>query len=159
MIITSIRITTPNTGTRMIAVATITIDNMVAIHGIKLINGSDGMFLAMPSKTKGNGQFEDIVHPINTEVRNAIEQLLFKAYEYCNNNNFFTVQFDLGEEKLSQSLFYQEFNDFQVTIIREEGPMISKEAQTHNAVFNRGNNASLSHSKINDDELWKWLNS
>ena len=77
MIITSVRIKTLNTGNRMVALASITLDGMIAVHGVKILKSQDGYFLAMPSRTIKPGQFEDVVHPVNADVRAAIENIVF----------------------------------------------------------------------------------
>ncbi len=51
------------------AVASITIDDCFVIHDIKVIEGNDGYFVAMPSRKTSDGEYKDIAHPINTETR------------------------------------------------------------------------------------------
>ena len=67
-------------GSKLKAVASVIIDDCFAIHDIKIIDGAEGDFIAMPSRKTPSGEFKDIVHPINTETREALKQLILKAY-------------------------------------------------------------------------------
>ncbi|MEG0894815.1 MAG: septation regulator SpoVG [Oscillospiraceae bacterium] len=81
MTITDIKIRKIINEGRMKAVISITIDDMLAIHDIKVIQGPNRLFVAMPSRRDDNGIFRDIVHPIKPEVREEIEETLLQAYE------------------------------------------------------------------------------
>lgn len=63
------------------AVASITIDDCFVVHDIKVIEGKEGYFISMPSKKTPDGEFKDIVHPINTETREAISAQVIDAYK------------------------------------------------------------------------------
>ena len=63
------------------AVASITIDDCFVVHDIKGIEGKEGYFISMPSKKTPDGEFKDIVHPINTETREAISTQVIEAYK------------------------------------------------------------------------------
>lgn len=65
---------------RLRAVVSITIDNAIAIHDIKLVQGDDRMFVAMPSRREDSGIFRDIIHPISSSVRDKIEEQILDAY-------------------------------------------------------------------------------
>ena len=65
----------------MKAVASITIDGEFVVHDIKVIQGNDKLFIAMPSKKDGNGDFKDIAHPINTATRTKIQDAVLTKYE------------------------------------------------------------------------------
>ncbi len=65
---------------RLRAVVSITIDNEIAIHDIKLVQGDDRMFVAMPSRREESGVFRDIIHPISSSVRDKIEEQILDAY-------------------------------------------------------------------------------
>ena len=58
------------------AYADVTFDDCFVVHGLKIIEGQNGLFIAMPSKKIGNGEFKDIVHPIQPEFRNHITDCL-----------------------------------------------------------------------------------
>lgn len=77
---TRIRIVKKDDG-KLKAVASIIIDDCFAIHDIKIISGSDGNFIAMPSRKTPDGEFKDIAHPINTETRELIRKKVLEAYE------------------------------------------------------------------------------
>lgn len=66
---------------RLKAYVTITIENCFVVRDLKIIKGNEGLFVAMPSKKRKDGQFKDIAHPLNQETRNEIEQAIFDAYE------------------------------------------------------------------------------
>jgi stage V sporulation protein G len=72
---------------RLRAVVSITIDNAIAIHDIKLVQGDDRLFVAMPSRKDEAGVFRDVIHPINPEARNLIETSIFNAYEAYQSAN------------------------------------------------------------------------
>jgi len=66
---------------RLKAYVTITIDNCFVVRDLKIINGNNGLFVAMPSKKRKDGQFKDIAHPLNNETRELIENRIFEQYE------------------------------------------------------------------------------
>lgn len=66
---------------RLKAYITITIDDCFVVRDLKVIRGNDGLFVAMPSKKRKDGQFKDIAHPLNQETRDEIERAVFEAYE------------------------------------------------------------------------------
>ena len=66
---------------RLKAYVTITINNAFVVRDLKVINGNGGLFVAMPSKKRKDGQFKDIAHPLNQETRDMIEKAVFEAYE------------------------------------------------------------------------------
>ena len=66
---------------RLKAYVTITLNNCFVIRDLKIIAGHDGLFVAMPSKKRKDGQFRDIAHPLNQETREQVEKEVFGAYE------------------------------------------------------------------------------
>jgi stage V sporulation protein G len=66
---------------RLKAYVSITIDASFVIRDLKVIQGPGGLFVAMPSKKRKDGQFRDIAHPLNQETRAMIEDAVFDAYE------------------------------------------------------------------------------
>ena len=66
---------------RLRAVVSLTLDGMLAIHDIKLVQGDERLFVAMPSRRDEAGTFRDIIHPINPEARNLLESSILKAYD------------------------------------------------------------------------------
>lgn len=63
------------------AYVTITFDNCFVVRDLKIINGKDGLFVAMPSKKRKDGTFKDTAHPLNNETRDMIESAVLVAYE------------------------------------------------------------------------------
>ena len=62
------------------AVVSLTFDGSFAVHDIKIVQGEERLFVAMPSRRDDNGVFRDIVHPIDSELRNEIEEEILSAY-------------------------------------------------------------------------------
>ena len=62
------------------AVASITIDECFVVHDIKVIEGKEGYFISMPSKKTPDGEYRDIVHPINTQTREEMSAQIIEAY-------------------------------------------------------------------------------
>jgi stage V sporulation protein G len=63
------------------AFASITLDGCLVVRGLRVINGSNGYFVSMPSKRRRNGMYQDIFHPINNETRKLIEDKVLDAFE------------------------------------------------------------------------------
>ena len=68
-------------GSRMKGIASVLVDDSFAVHDIRIIEGEKGLFIAMPSKKTPTGDYRDIAHPINPEVRSMFEEAILKAYE------------------------------------------------------------------------------
>ncbi len=81
MEITDVKIRKLVTEGRLRAVVSITIDNMLAVHDIKVVQGDEKLFAAMPSRKDENGVFRDIVHPISPSARTLFEESILDAYE------------------------------------------------------------------------------
>lgn len=81
MNITDVRVRKINTEGKMKAVVSITIDDCFVVHDIKIIEGNNGRFIAMPSRKVGEGDFRDIAHPIQSETRQQLQDIIFEAYE------------------------------------------------------------------------------
>ena len=80
MNITDIKIRKVMQEGRLKAIVSITLDNSIAVHDIRLVEGEDRMFVAMPSRRDEQGRFRDIIHPISPDVRNLIEERIIGAY-------------------------------------------------------------------------------
>ena len=68
-------------NSRMKGIASVVIDECFAIHDIRIIEGDNGLFIAMPSRKTSVGDYRDIAHPINTETRQVFEKEIIEAYE------------------------------------------------------------------------------
>ena len=66
---------------RLKAIISVTIDNCLAVHDIKVVEGDDRLFVAMPSRKDENGIFRDIAHPIYAEAREELEKEILDSYE------------------------------------------------------------------------------
>ncbi len=65
---------------RMRGIASVLLDDCFAVHDIRIIEGDNGLFIAMPSRKTATGGYRDIAHPINTEVRKMFEDTILEAY-------------------------------------------------------------------------------
>lgn len=81
MEITDIKIRKMLNDGRLRAVVSITLDQMLAVHDLKIVQGDDRLFIAMPSRKDENGSFRDIVHPICPEARKMLEDAVLAAYQ------------------------------------------------------------------------------
>ena len=81
MNITDVRIRKVSDEGKMKAVVSITFDDEFVVHDIKIIDGQNGLFIAMPSRKMGEGYFRDIAHPLVSETRNKIRDAIFEEYE------------------------------------------------------------------------------
>ncbi len=80
MEITEVRVF-PVDEEKLKAYVTITIDNCFVVRDLKIIEGSKGLFVAMPSKKRKDGTFRDTAHPLNNETRDLIESKVLAEYE------------------------------------------------------------------------------
>ena len=81
MQITDIRVRKMYDEGKMKAIVSVTFDDQFVVHDIKVIEGDNGIFIAMPSRKMPNNEFKDIAHPINIETRTEIQEKVLKAYE------------------------------------------------------------------------------
>lgn len=80
MTITNVTIRKITNEVRLKAIVSITIDDQFVVHDIKVVDGKNGLYVAMPSKKTSTGEYRDIVHPINKECRTEIEDIILKEY-------------------------------------------------------------------------------
>lgn len=85
MNITDVRMRKITKEGKMKAVASITIDGEFVVHDIKVIEGDNGLFIAMPSRKSPDGDYRDIAHPISTETREELQKLILSTYENMND--------------------------------------------------------------------------
>jgi stage V sporulation protein G len=81
MKITDVRVRKVSDEGKMKAVVSVTFDDEFVVHDIKIIEGQNGLFIAMPSRKMGEGDFRDIAHPLISETRNKIKEAIFTEYE------------------------------------------------------------------------------
>ncbi len=114
MLLTSFRVRKIEAPTnRLVAKCTITFDGMFAVSDIKVLLKEDGdYYMGMPSRKTAAGTFKDEAYPVNSEVRAALENILFEAVRYSVENN---VEFLNGEIKVGTnkvSLLQQDIEDY-----------------------------------------------
>ena len=81
MNITDVRIRRMGEEGKMKAVASVTFDDEFVVHDIKIIDGQNGLFIAMPSRKTPDGEFKDIAHPINADMRETLQNMILGKYE------------------------------------------------------------------------------
>ena len=81
MNITDVRVRRVAKEGKMKAVVSITIDEEFVVHDIKVIEGENGLFIAMPSRKATDGEYRDIAHPINSATREKIQNIILEKYE------------------------------------------------------------------------------
>lgn len=81
MEITDVRVRKVAKDGKMKAVVSITLDDEFVVHDIKVIEGEKGLFIAMPSRKAADGEYRDIAHPINSQTRDRIQQIILEEYE------------------------------------------------------------------------------
>ena len=81
MEITDIKIRRMHVPEKMKAVASVTFDDVFFVHDMKVIDGNEGMFIAMPSRRTKNGEYKDVAHPLVTEMREELQKRIIEEYE------------------------------------------------------------------------------
>ncbi len=81
MKITDVKVRKINAEGRMKAVVSVTFDDCFVVHDIKVIEGQEKLFIAMPSRKTPEGEFKDIAHPINAEMRELLQETILAKYE------------------------------------------------------------------------------
>ena len=92
MQITDVRVRKIAAEGKMKAIVSVTFDNEFVVHDIKVIEGQNGLFIAMPSRKTPDGEFKDIAHPINTQTREKIQRSILEEYEKVKNEDVASEQ-------------------------------------------------------------------
>ena len=87
MQITDIRVRKITKEGKMKADVSVTFDEIFVVHDIKVIEGEKGLFIAMPSRRSGDGEYRDIAHPINSEMRDKLKKEILEKYEEAVKEN------------------------------------------------------------------------
>ncbi|MEY8763200.1 MULTISPECIES: septation regulator SpoVG [Clostridium] len=90
MQITDVRVRKITAEGKMKAIVSVTFDNEFVVHDIKVIEGQNGLFIAMPSRKTPDGEFKDIAHPINTQTREKIQKAILEEYEKVKSEEIAT---------------------------------------------------------------------
>ncbi|MCD5407649.1 MAG: septation regulator SpoVG [Desulfotomaculum sp.] len=80
MNVTDVRVRKIIPDGKMKAIVSVTLNDMFVIHNVKIVDGQNGLFVAMPSTKTPDGEYRDIAHPINSEARNIIQSAVLEAY-------------------------------------------------------------------------------
>lgn len=80
MQITELRIRKVDDEGKLRAYVTVTFDNCFVVHNVKIIEGQNGLFIAMPSRKTANGEYKDVAHPISPEFRNELQKKIIDEY-------------------------------------------------------------------------------
>ena len=81
MTITDVRVRKIAKDGKMKAIVSVTFDNEFVVHDIKVIEGEKGLFIAMPSRKTADGEYRDIAHPINSDTRQQLQEMILNEYE------------------------------------------------------------------------------
>lgn len=100
MEVTEVRIRKVTDDDKMKAIVSITLDNEFVVHDIKIINGTNGEFVAMPSKRLGSGEYRDVAHPLTSAVRSKVCDAIFKEYHRVLQEH--ARETEMEEEMLSE---------------------------------------------------------
>ncbi|MBI6872947.1 MULTISPECIES: septation regulator SpoVG [Clostridium] len=92
MQITDVRVRKIAAEGKMKAIVSVTFDNEFVVHDIKVIEGQNGLFIAMPSRKTPDGEFKDIAHPINTQTREKIQKSILEEFEKVKNEEVASEQ-------------------------------------------------------------------
>lgn len=80
MQVTELRIRKVTSEGKLKAYVTVTFDNCFVVHNVKIIEGKDGLFIAMPSKKTSTGEYKDVAHPISPEFRTELQNKILDEY-------------------------------------------------------------------------------
>ncbi|MCL2521138.1 MAG: septation regulator SpoVG [Spirochaetaceae bacterium] len=80
MNVTDIRVRNVSVTGKLKAYVTVTFDDAFVVHNVKVIEGKDGIFIAMPSRKTKKGDYKDVAHPISTDFRGHLQQLIISEY-------------------------------------------------------------------------------
>ena len=92
MKITDTKVKLINDAEKFKASVAVTIDDCFVIHNIKVIDGKNGLFISMPGKRNGDGKYDDICHPINSDTRKLFSDTILQAYNEAVESNTLHVQ-------------------------------------------------------------------
>ena len=81
MEVTDVRIRKINQDGKMKAIVSVTLNDEFVVHDVRVIDGNNGLFVAMPSKRTPDGEFKDIAHPITSQTREVIQSAVLSAYD------------------------------------------------------------------------------
>lgn len=110
MKITDVRVRKTYPTGKMRGIVSVTFDDVFVVHDIKVIEGQNGFFIAMPSRKTPDGEFKDICHPIRSEMRRALQDAVLDAFEKA------------AAEAANEAAAEAEADDFGLTVDYEDAP-------------------------------------
>lgn len=113
MLITSIQMKKLENGSKLRAIVSVILDQMIAIHGIKILQSNTKLFLALPSRPVKEHMFKDIVHPVSREVQTVFERLLFGVYDQFITSGSYRVTLNLKDEQTTKSFYDLVVDDYE----------------------------------------------
>lgn len=121
MEITDVRLRKIETEGKLRAYVSITFDDSFVVHDLRVIDGTKGMFVAMPSKRLPNGDHKDIAHPINTEIREKIQNAVLDVYNReLEEASQAKVEARVEESKVEESKEEEKEEAAEETAVEEE---------------------------------------
>ena len=110
------------TETKLVGIASVTLDDLFVIHDIKILkDGNGGFFFAMPSKSVKNEGFKDIVHPISAPARGVLEGILFTSMAQMMAENLMVLDLVCKNESGHDEFLKQTVHDFEQNKQEEPG--------------------------------------
>lgn len=100
MQITDVRVRKLTQDDKMKAIVSVTFDEQFVVHDIKVIEGDSGYFIAMPSRRGADGEYRDIAHPINSDMRAKLQKVILAEYEKAVKS----AEFSQKTEKMEKTL-------------------------------------------------------
>lgn len=85
IVVTDVRVRKVLSEGKMKAIVSVTFDDSFVIHDVKVVEGQNGLFVAMPSRKTPDGEFRDIAHPITSSAREVIQGAVLTAYKEANH--------------------------------------------------------------------------
>ncbi|WP_031516455.1 septation regulator SpoVG [Desulfofalx alkaliphila] len=85
MHVTDVRVRKILPDGKMKAIVSVTLNDMFVIHNVKVVEGQNGLFVAMPSSKTPDGEYRDIAHPINSQAREIIQSAVLDAYNSAHD--------------------------------------------------------------------------
>lgn len=84
MQITDVRVRRVETEGKLKAVASIVLDGQFVVHEVRIIQGTNGLFVSMPRRKIGEGEYKDLAHPITAEARELVHKAVLQAFEQAD---------------------------------------------------------------------------
>ena len=150
MLITEFSIRKVEADNHLIAIGNLTIDDIFAIHDIKIIKKNEHVFLAMPSKQMKDGTFKDIVHPISSDAREVIERILIVGSEVLlDDTENYKLKFKIKEESINKSFFDITMKDYELVYndYQENNQFNMSDDSSNELIYHNESNSKINFIK------------